>query len=258
MSLFQLIETYYPDFGNPGYLEVFERNWKLADDMRLDANDMNAAKSMNTHLHILEAYTNFYRIHPADAVKRKLEELIVIFLDKIIDHSTYHLKLFFDAQWRNQSDAISYGHDIECSWLLYEAADVLRSRDLLARSRKIALEMAHRILEEAITSDGGIVYEADGQGNLTDSDTHWWAQAEAVVGLLNAYQLSGSKYFLCAAEHCWKFIEDYLSDQTYGGWFYKVSSARKVVDTEYKISEWKCPYHSGRACMELISRLENI
>jgi mannobiose 2-epimerase len=254
-SLFQLIETYYPDPENTGYLEVFNRGWALADDMRLDFNDMNAAKSMNTHLHILEAYTNFFRIYPHDAVKRKLEELIVIFLDHIIDHRRLHLNLFFDVVWCSQSEAISYGHDIECTWLLCEAADVLHSRKLLSRVQEIAIEMAQRILDEAVAADGGIIYEADGKGKVIDSDTHWWAQAEAVVGFVNAYRLSGSPTFLTAAKRCWDFIEKYISDHTHGGWFYKVSLARKIVETEYKISEWKCPYHSGRACMELIGRL---
>jgi mannobiose 2-epimerase len=256
--LFQLIESHYSDPQNPGYLEAFDRNWQLADDMRLDTNDMNAAKSMNTHLHILEAYTNYYRIHPENAVRQRLEELIVIFIDKIIDHDTYHLKLFFDVMWRRQSDDISYGHDIECSWLLYEAAEVLHDQVLMKRSRESALEMAQRVLDEAVAADGGIVYEADGKGNLKDPDTHWWAQAEAVVGFVNAYQLSGSDHFFMAAERCWAFIEKYISDHTHGGWFYKVTPERKVVETEFKISEWKCPYHSGRACLELIRRFERL
>jgi mannobiose 2-epimerase len=257
-SLFELIESYYPDPENPGYLEAFDRNWQLADDMRLDTNDMNAAKSMNTHLHLLEAYTNFFRIHPDPDVKQRLEALIHIFLDKILDRNTSHLQLFFNVTWRSQSKAISYGHDIESTWLLCEAAEILHNPDLMERTRKTAVVLAQKILDEAIAADGGIAYEADGEGTFTDPDTHWWAQAEAVVGFFNAYQISRQKHFLHAAERCWTFIEKQISDHIHGGWFYKVTPGRKVVETEYKISEWKCPYHSGRACLELIRRLTTI
>jgi mannobiose 2-epimerase len=168
------------------------------------------------------------------------------------------LQLFFDATWHSQSEAISYGHDIESTWLLWEASEILHDGDLMDRTREASVELAQKILDEAVAPDGGIIYEADGDGNLIDPDSHWWAQAEAVVGFINAYQLSKKKHFLDAAQRCWMFIEKYLVDHSHGDWFYKVTLERKVVETEYKISEWKCPYHSGRACLELIRRLTDI
>ena len=253
--LFGLIERYYRDKENPGYLEVFNRDWKLADDMRLDSNDLNAAKSMNTHLHVMEAFTNYYRVNPESKVQTELELLITLFLEKIIDPKTGHLITFFNKSWQSQSGDISYGHDIEASWLLCEAAEVVHNRELAGKTADIAVKIAQNILDQAVAADGGIAYESDSKGNIKDPDTHWWAQAEAMVGFFNAYQLGGNNEFRHAAEKCWEFIEKYISDHTYGGWFYKVTPGRKVVESEYKISEWKCPYHSGRACLEMIRRL---
>lgn len=253
VQLYELIEkgSYDAQFG--GYFETYERDWTLAHDQRLSAVDMDEKKSMNTHLHMLEAYANLCRVSEDGRLRQRLRELIEIFLNRIIDPKNHHFLLFFDEDWNPKSELVSFGHDIEGSWLLCEAAEIHGDPQLLKRVQRETLRMAEVIDDEAVDSDGGILYEAE-RGKIIDSDKHWWPQAEAVVGFLNAYQLSGRERFRAAADRSWEFIDKYIIDHRYGEWFWKVSRDRVPSNDKFKVDSWKCPYHNSRMCFEVLAR----
>jgi cellobiose epimerase len=257
LAVYELIEKHHHDPTYSGYLETTKRDWSATDDLRLSDVDLNEKKSMNSHLHMLEAYTQLYRVWPDTELRARLVELINTFLDHIIDPNSYHLILFFDEKWNPKSKRISYGHDIETSWMLNEAAEVLADPILVRKCKRITVAMAEVVLKEGMNPEGGVLYEMTEAGEL-DRDVHWWVQAEAVVGFTNAFQNSGRMEFLQAASRGWDFIEAYLVDSTFGEWFYKVN-ADKIPDvTMYKISEWKCPYHNSRASLELLRRTKTV
>lgn len=255
--LFENMERYSYDGTYKGYVEALGRNWEETDDLSLSGTDLNEKKSMNTHLHVLEAYTNLFRVWQSDVLKGKLQQLIEVTIEHIVDKETNHFLLFFDEKWEIKSHEISYGHDIEGSWLLMEAAEVLGNEQLLHRCEEIALAMAQATYEEGLDSDGAVINEADPNG-WTDTDKHWWPQAEAVVGFLNAYQMSGEDHYLQAAYRSWRFIDEYIVDKNNGEWFWKVDQAGKPSNDHMKVDPWKCPYHNGRMGFEAIERLERI
>jgi mannobiose 2-epimerase len=258
IKVFELIETHARDESRGGYRETYERDWRLAADARLSAIDLNEQKSMNNHLHVMEAYTNLLRVWPNDRLRTSLVALIEIFLATIVDARTHHLRLFFDDAWTVKSDRISFGHDIEASWLLCEAAEVVGDASLTRRVHAQALRTAEATLLEGVDADGGLLYEAGPEGRLADSDKHWWPQTEALVGFLNAFELSRESRYYAAAWNTWRFIERRLLDRQYGEWFYKVSRSGEPDLAQPKISTWKCPYHNGRMCLEALRRLARL
>jgi len=257
IALHRMIEDASHDAQNGGYFETYERDWKLAGEQRLSEVDMDEKKSMNTHLHLLEAYANLLRLWNEDELRKRLRELLRIFLDHIIDPETHHFRMFFDEVWRDRSDRFSFGHDIEGSWLICEAAEVLGDTAILEEARKAAVRMAQVLYEQAVDSDGGLFYEGSGK-ELIDTDKHWWPQAEAVVGFLNAYELSGRDYFLKASQNSWQFIEKFIVDHQHGEWYWKVSRDGTPSDDKYKVDPWKCPYHNSRTCFEVMERLDKL
>ncbi len=254
IELYQLIEDAAHDVQHGGYFETYERDWALAEDQRLSEADMDEKKSMNTHLHLLEAYANLLRVWNDNGLRSQLGELVRVFLDHIIDRTTHHFRMFFDEAWHDRSDRFSFGHDIEGSWLLCEAAAVLGDRAILEEVRKEAVMMAQAVYEQAIDRDGGLVYEGNGR-EIIDSDKHWWPQAEAVVGFLNAYELSGKEHFLRTAERSWEFIEKTIVDGERGEWYWMVSRNGTPNDEKEKVGPWKCPYHNSRMCFEVMERV---
>jgi mannobiose 2-epimerase len=257
-QLFEILEDKCTDKRYDGYYETFNRDWTLAKDLRLSERDMDLPKSMNNHLHILEAYSNLYRVWKEPRLARRLQAIIRLFLDHIIQRDEARFQLFFNESWKSQCDDISFGHDIEGSWLLIEAAEILGHKGLLKEVEDIAIRMADAVLENGIDQDGGLFYEGKASGEVIDSDKHWWPQAEALVGLLNAYQLTRGEVYLNAARKTWGFIISHIKDHQHGEWVWKVSRDGQPASHEYKICEWKSPYHNSRACMEAIRRIDRL
>ena len=164
--------------------------------------------------------------------------------------------MFFDEEWHPRSEKVSFGHDIEGSWLLCEAAEILGDAAILNSVREEAVRMAQAVHDEAVDKDGGLLYEAE-HGEIVDSDKHWWPQAEAVVGFLNAYELSGQEHFHIAAERNWDFIENHIVDKKFGEWYWLVSRDGVPSKDRHKVDPWKCPYHNSRTCFEVMARLHS-
>ena len=256
-ELFNLMEDKCRDKTYNGYFENFNPDWSLADDCRLSEKDMDEKKSMNSHLHIMEAYTNLYRDCREEPVRQALHTLIGIFQNHIIHRKRHCFMLFFDETWQHKTDLISFGHDIEGSWLLIESAEVLGDDSMLARQKDISLKMVEAVIERGLYKDGSLFYEGT-VNDIVDSDRHWWPQAEAVVGFINAYQLSDDDQYLDKALRCWQFIENFIVDNKHGEWVWRVSKDGSLYTNEYKVSEWKSPYHGIRACLEIMNRLDMI
>jgi len=254
-SLFHLLEkhAYDPVYG--GYIEGSRRSWEGLADMWLSDRDLNCRKSMNTMLHVLEAYTNLLRVWEDASLKNQHRALIDSFQQYIVDPSTGHFKLFFDDQWNSLLPNMSYGHDIEGSWLLLEAAEVQGDPALVKQVRGTALQIATAVYRDGLDKDGSLPYEAGPQG-LVDSDRSWWVQAEAMLGFYNAYQLSGKARFAQAAWQSWNYIKDKMVDRVHGDWIKKIHQDGTPDYNNFKVGPWECPYHHSRACFEMLDRLK--
>jgi mannobiose 2-epimerase len=254
-SLFELLEKHGFDSAHGGYIEGSSRRWESLADMRLSGIDLDCRKSMNTNLHILEAYTNLLRVWDDPRLKAQHKALVETFLQHIIDPATNHFRLFFDDGWNSLSSVFSFGHDIEGSWLLWEAAELQGDAVLKESVRKAALGMAEAVRREALEKDGSLVYEGGPHG-LVNVNKVWWAQAEGMVGFYNAYQLSGREEFAGAAKGLWDYIQARMVDREHGEWWKQLSRDGKPDRDHYKIGPWDCPYHAVRACLEMTARLE--
>ncbi len=254
-ELFQLIEHHSFDTVKNGYLEAYSREWVLLNDLRLSEKDANEKKTMNTHLHILEAYTNLFRVWKNSLLERQLKNLIAIFLQHIIDSVSGHLNLFFDEEWRCKSTIHSFGHDIEASWLLEEAVLVLGDEATLQSVRGVVLKIADAAVE-GLNANGALINERDRVTGHLDNRSDWWPQAEAVVGFFNAWQLSGKDDYLVKACNSWQFIKQQLIDEQNGEWYWSVAAGGEKDKVNDKAGFWKCPYHNGRMCLELIERIK--
>jgi len=253
IDLFRLIEKYSYDNELDGYFEAFSREWGITDDLRLSTKDANEKKTMNTHLHVLEAYTNLYRIWKDEFLKKRLSGLITIFTDKIVNNQTYNLNMFFDEEWNDKTDLVSYGHNIESSWLIYEAAQVLGDKVLTDKVKGICLKIADAS-KAGIMKDGSMIYEKFFNTGRIDSDRHWWVQAETVVGFLNAYELTRIKEYLELSQSAWRFISEHIVDRKNGEWYWSVNDMLQQNLKDDKAGFWKCPYHNSRMCLEIIER----
>ena len=282
MELYECIEEHSLDREYNGYIEACTREWGEIADMRLSELDANYPKSQNTHLHIIEPYTNLFRCIkelkavescdyvpaigsvlpigvtvPDDFVVRlesSLRNLITIFTDKILNPETHHLDLFFDMDWTREAGRLeSYGHDIECSWLMHEAALVLGDETVL-RKVEAVVQMVAKASEKGLNEDGSMVHEANLDTGYVDTDRHWWVQAENVVGWINIWQYFGDESALQKALRGWQYIKDNLIDREGGEWWWSRDPERNINRKDDKAGFWKCPYHNSRMCLELMER----
>ena len=282
MELYECIEEHSLDREYNGYIEACTREWGEIADMRLSELDANYPKSQNTHLHIIEPYTNLFRCIkelkaaescdyvpaigsvlpigvtvPDDFVVRlesSLRNLITIFTDKILNPETHHLDLFFEKDWTRGAGRLeSYGHDIECSWLMHEAALVLGDQDVLAKVEPIVREVA-KASEKGLRPDGSMIHEANLDTGHVDDDLHWWVQAENVVGWANLYQHFGDEQALERAVRCWNYIKTQIIDWEHGEWHWSRHPDGTLNTVDDKAGFWKCPYHNSRMCLEIIER----
>jgi len=261
ISLFRLIEQhsfdsgFNQDSGSPrgGYFEAFTRDWSLLKDVRLSDKDANDPKTMNTHLHILEAYTNLYHAWPDPLLLSRIIGLLDVF-DRYIIGAGGHLGLFFDTNWKNRSNLISYGHDIEAAWLLHEAALGINNNEWITKTSQLALRIA-AAAAEGLDTDGGLWYEEE-DGHLI-RQKHWWPQAEAMVGFLQAWQLSGDAIWWQRSLDSWSFIKEHIRSPDDKEWYWGVEADNSPMPGQDKAGFWKCPYHNSRACLEIMRRLQD-
>jgi len=248
IKIFELIEKYSYDSIYGGYIEAFSKEWKV----------INSIKTMNTHLHIIEPYTNLYYVWKDKLLGEKLKDLIYVFLEKIIDPKSQNFNLVFKLNWEILSNEISYGHDIEGAWLLNEAAQVYGDENLINKIKEITIKMSDKVLENGIDFDGSIFYEFSKSKNHLNTDKHWWPQAEGMVGFLNSYQITKDQKYLQEFKKLWEFIKNNIIDEKNGEWFRMVQKDGTICKTDTKVGFWKCPYHNSRALIEVIKRLETI
>ena len=282
LDLYDCIEEHAFDDEQNGYIEACTREWGKIEDMRLSELDANYPKSQNTHLHIMEAYANLLRclkemraqeqcdyvptigsvlpvgisVPPETMVNVEgaLRNIISIFIDKILNPETNHLDLFFDMDWtRGAGHLESYGHDIECSWLLHEAALVLGDENLLEKVENVVQKVA-KASEKGLREDGSMIHEANLDTGHVDDDLHWWVQAENVVGWFNVWQHFGDEEAFKKSEKCWHYIKENLVDFDNGEWFWSRHSDGTLNTVDDKAGFWKCPYHNSRMCLEIIER----
>lgn len=251
---FELLERHGFDAKHGGYFEGSSRKWGALTDPRLSDKDLASQKSMNTMLHLLEAYTNLLRVWDNDVLKRQLAGMLRVFCTHIVDFETGHMKLFFDDAWNELGGGVSFGHDIEASWLLHEAADELGDPEIMGAVLPVAMKLAEAVLHEGVAEDGSLFTEASSNGVL-DRGKDWWPQAEAIVGFYNAFQLTGHPAYERAAFECWGFVKSSMVDAEHGDWVKRIDEAGEVDPDRYKSGPWECPYHHSRTCLEMIERL---
>ncbi len=252
IDLYNLIELHAFDREFNGYTEAFGRSWETLADLRLSTKDANEPKSMNTHLHVLEAYTNLYEVWKDLELESRLVNLVRIHFDHILHGPSQHFNLFFNMEWEAQSSAYSYGHDIEGAWLIRRAALVLDRKSLIEEANTRACAMAKVTLNEGIAKDGSLLNEGH-SGCVTDTNRHWWPQAEAFVGFLDAFEICRDEMYYDAAKDVWGFIKERLRHPS-GEWWWQVDAQYQPDMQADLAGEWKCPYHNARMCLEGIRR----
>jgi mannobiose 2-epimerase len=253
IALYKKIQKYSYDVSKGGYLEAFTRDWKPIEDLRLSEKDANEKKTMNTHLHIIEGYANLYKVWKDESLRKVIVTLLKTIEKYFINTETGHLRLFFDENWVEKKDVISYGHDIEAAWLLLQCAEISGNPTLIANYKKHAIQIAN-VTKEGIDTDGGLWYEYDPETKELMAEKHSWPQAELMIGYVNAWQLSGKEEYLDIVFKNWDFIQNHIIDKQNGEWFWGVNSDYSKMQKD-KAGFWKCPYHNSRACIELIQRI---
>ena len=269
-AYFLFLEQKTKDLSNPGYFEAFTREWQLYSENRMADN--NEPRSMNTHLHIMEAYAAYYKVSGNKFARKRLQEILELFTQKIIRPSG-HLGIFFNEDFceTEASKAIcSFGHDIEASWLLWEAAEILGDAKMMAIIKPLSIKMLDAVDRVGVDKDGGLFLESTRFGSHLRTNKHWWPQAETLVAFMNGFELTNDLNYFEKLKLSWNFIDKHVIDHKNGEWFTKVNRLGEPYLTEpkndpspyyrnnWKIDPWKCPYHNGRAMMELIKRIDKL
>ena len=253
-----LIERRFWDKAQGGYIEALSRDWQPLFDPRLSDKDIAVPKTMNTHLHVLEAYTRLHVVAASEDTEAALRRVLTVMLERFAG-SDGHLRLFFEMDWTDRTTSVSYGHDIEASWLIWEAAEVLGDAILRTQARPVVLALAESARREGLSTDGALAYETSHDGQI-DRDGEWWGQAEALIGFVNAWQMTGDTAWLETADKVWAHTKaQYGAGGTNEWTWYAASAGREKIykAEQYKAGMWKCPYHNGRAMIELDRRLRD-
>src|SRR5579871_4108267 len=227
IDLFHVVENYSYDEKLKGYYEAFTRDWQILQDVRLSEKDDNEKKTMNTHLHIVEAYTNLYEVWKDGLLKTQIENLLEVFAGYIIKEDG-HLHLFFDEYWTPKSTLISYGHDIEAAWLLLQCAEKINNEKWIKEFKKISVKIANAAAE-GLDNDGGLWYEYNLSTRHLIKEKHWWPQAEAMIGFMNAFELTQENKFLERSYNSWRFIKTYIKDNHNGEWFWGIDEYNSIM-----------------------------
>lgn len=255
IALYKKIQEYSYDTIHKGYFEAFTRDWRPIDDLRLSDKDANEKKTMNTHLHIVEAYANLYKVWKDETLKKDIIAILKTIEQHFINEETGHLRLFFNEDWVEKPDVISYGHDIEAAWLLQQCAEISEDNDLIEHYKKYAIQLTDATVE-GIDKDGGLWYEFEPQNKHLIKEKHWWPQSELMIVFFNSYELTGDQSYLDIVLKNWEFIKNHILDKQYGEWHWGVYEDYSLIEKD-KAGFWKCPYHNSRACIELIHRIND-
>ena len=258
LDCFALLEEKTIDRVNQGYFEAFTREWGKMDDVRLSDKDLNYPKSMNTHLHVLEAYTTLNKAKPTEQIKQALRYNIDCFDKYLINHDNGHLRMFLTETWEDFSPGYTYGHDIECSWLLSKALNSLNDPQVTQRMTLGIIKLADITLQEAMGEYGEVLDAFDFASGEKLTERVWWVQAEALVGFLNVYTLTRDERYLTVAKNVWAFIKQYQRDSQHGEWLWLSTLDGDHGEEAYKVGFWKGPYHNGRAMLEAINFIKKI
>ncbi len=258
LELTLLVEQHAADPVHGGYQEAFSLDWRPLHDVRLGETDADEPRSMNTHLHLLEAYANLLRAREHAALRERTAALLRLVLERVVDRAAGHLVPFFDVDWTPRSSAVSYGHDIEASWLLLEVADAVGDEPLREQARTASVRLAETALAEGLDPRGGLLDGPAAEDDDVARQKEWWVQAEAIVGFVNAYELTGRADFVDAACAVWEFTKKHVIDITGGEWRRRVARDGSPLKGQEKIGPWKCPYHNARACLQVRDRVERL
>ncbi|MBR6211505.1 MAG: AGE family epimerase/isomerase [Bacteroidales bacterium] len=245
-DIFHVLQKYSHDPVKKGYIEVFDRDWSRSGAKGVDGRT-ETSKTMNTHIHVMEGFTNLWFVWPDPEVKAAILELLDILQTHLYNADTKHLILYCNDDWKMVATEDSYGHDIETSWLMCESAEAVGDEALIAKIRKQAIEMVDVALAEGIRPDGGMKYEGE--------RLQWWPECETVIGCINAWQITGDRKYFDAAAKCWDFTEKYFVDKEVGGWYKDIMADGTPVARSAKASMWNCPYHNSRMGYEVVARL---
>lgn len=254
-ELYQMIETKCKD--EEGYLEAFDREFCPIGNEKLSENGVMAEKTMNTLLHVLEAYTELYRVTKRSDVKKSLMWIMDLFADKVYNKKLHRQEVFFDKHWNTLIDLHSYGHDIETSWLMDYGLSVLGEDAYTKKIAPITADLRQEILRRAFVSHS-VLNECE--NGVDNTMRIWWVQAEAVLGFLNGYKKEPEKKeYLKAALEEWQFIKEYMIDpRPNSEWYWQVDEKGKPDTNKPIVEPWKCPYHNGRMCIEVLRRYMDV
>lgn len=250
VNIYHIVERHFADPVYGGYVEALGRDFEPLEDMRLSEHDVNCKKTMNSHLHLLEGYANLYRIWPDPGLRERVTDLLELLGIRMVNPATGHLELYFDSDWTVVPGAVSYGHDIETSWLALECALAVRDFDAVERTRALSRRLYAAGLE-GLQPDGSLAYEKLTDGS-TDTARHWWVQAESVIGNLWAWKYLSEPEGYKLAQKAWEYIAAHIVDREGGDWWWSCDAEGTPDCTADKAGEWKCPYHNVRMCLQVI------
>ena len=255
-ELYTCLEKHFYDPVYGGYIECLGNDFSVIEDVRLSDKDQNAIKSMNTHLHVIEAYAKLYTVLPSQALKQSVTLLLDIFEQHIINPATSQQKLFFEKDWTSTSSEVSFGHDIEAAWLLQEAAVITKDALRIEKFTNIAQAMASEVAAN-LSPEGAVYNDYDIHTKVLNKGLDWWPQAEAMVGFLNAFENIGNTIYLQHSLTSWAVIKNQFKDVRFGEWYWGYDVSGNLINKE-KAGFWKCPYHNSRACIEVANRISHL